>query len=42
MTQENPDLDRIGFRIDTGLFDGEGWHGGGTDKCIDDPLDGTD
>jgi hypothetical protein len=42
MTQENPDLDRVGFRIDVGLFDGDGWNRGGIDKCTADTLDGTD
>jgi hypothetical protein len=42
MKQDNPDLDRVGFRIDGGLFDGDGWHRGCIDKCTAETLDGTD
>jgi hypothetical protein len=42
MRQENRDLDRVVFRIDVGLLDGNGWHRGGIDKCTADTLDGTD
>jgi hypothetical protein len=42
MTQEHPDVDLMGFRIDVGLFDGDGWHRGGIDKCTADTLDRMD
>jgi hypothetical protein len=42
MTQENPDLDRLEFRIDIGLFEADGWHRGGIGQCTAEPLDGTD
>jgi hypothetical protein len=42
MRQENRELDGVGFRIDVGLFDEDGWHRDGSDTCTADALDGTD